>query len=284
VVFTGDYGRAGQPVLRDPEPLCAADVIISESTYGNRAHPQFESLEDELGNSVERLARRGRGRLLLPVFAVGRTQNLLYALARIFRTREVGNVAVVVDSPLATKATEVVLAHPEYFDKQALEEFARLRQGGLFSERLRFTANVDESKALNSDPRPLILLSASGMMETGRIVHHLAWNVSSEECEILVVGYQARHTLGRKLLDGASEVNLLGRRFAVRAKVTPLLGFSAHADREDLLAALSPHAQSTGALFLVHGEDDQRDPLARELRERGFQRVETPDDSRPFVF
>lgn len=284
VVFTGDYGRPGQPVLRNPEPLCGADVIISECTYGDRSHPDFENLEQKLGDCVERLARRGHGRLLIPAFAVGRTQSLLYELARIFRTREVGNVAVVVDSPLASAATEIVAQHSECFDNETLAEFARLRAGGLLSERLRFTSSVDESKALNRDPRPLILISASGMMESGRIVHHLAWNLSKDDCEILVVGYQARNTLGRKLIDGAREVNLLGRRFAVGATLTPLLGLSAHADREGLLAALAPHAMDTEALFLVHGENDQRDPLARTLREVGFRRVETPDDSRPFAF
>lgn len=284
LVFTGDYGRPGQPVLRDPEPLCEADVYLSESTYGNRSHAPFEDMESGLGDAVERLARRGRGRLLVPVFAVGRTQNLLYTLSRIFRKRAVGDVFVVVDSPLATAATEIVARHPEYFDEEALSEFARLRAGALLGKRLIFTSSVDESKALNRDPRPLVLLSASGMLESGRIVHHLAWNISRDDCEVLIVGYQARGTLGRKLLDGAHEVAMLGQRFQVRASVTPMLGFSSHADREGLLGALTPHAARAKALFLVHGEDDQRDPLATTLRERGFGRVETPDDSRVFRF
>ncbi len=284
LIFTGDYGRAGQPVLRDPEPLCDADVIISESTYGDRSHPDFENTEQLLGDAVERLARRGRGRLLVPVFAVGRAQNLLYTLAKIFRARAVGEVCVVVDSPLAKAATEVVASHPEYFDEETLSEFARLKAGSLLGKRLSFTSSVDESKALNRDPRPLVIMAGSGMLENGRIVHHLAWNVSRDDCEVLIVGYQARNTLGRKLLDGASEVNMLGRRFAVRTKVTALLGFSAHADREGLLAALTPHANKAKALFLVHGENDQRAPLARTLSERGFVRVESPEDSRPFTF
>jgi metallo-beta-lactamase family protein len=284
LVFTGDYGRPGQPVLRDPEPLCEADVFISESTYGDRSHPAFEDTERKLGDAVERLARRGRGRLLIPVFAVGRAQNLLYTLAKIFRTRDVGSVAVVVDSPLASEATEIVVRHPEYFDEETASEFAKLKAGSLLGKRLTFTASVDESKGLNRDQRPLVILSASGMLESGRIVHHVAWNVSSEDCEILIVGYQARSTLGRKLMDGVREVNMLGRRFAVRATITPLMGFSAHADREGLLAALTPHSARAKALFLVHGENDQRDPLARTLGERGFARVETPDDPRPFSF
>jgi len=284
LVFTGDYGRPGQPVLRDPEPLCEADVFLSESTYGDRSHPPFEDTERKLGEAVERLARRGRGRLLVPVFAVGRAQNLLYTLARIFRTHEVGSVAVVVDSPLATAATEIVVRHPEYFDEETASELALLKAGSLLGKRLAFTASVDESKALNRDPRPLVILSASGMLESGRIVHHVAWNVSREDCEILIVGYQARGTLGRKLLDGVREVNMLGRRFSVRATISALMGFSAHADREGLLAALTPHAARAACLFLVHGENEQRDPLALTLRARGFARVETPDDSRLFAF
>lgn len=291
IVFTGDYGRPGQPVLRDPEPLAKAgapphsppDVIIAESTYGDRSHPPFEDIEARLGDAVERLARRGRGRLIVPVFAVGRAQNLLYSLSRVFRLRDasaVGDVHVVVDSPLATAATQVVMRHPECFDEQALAEFEALRSGALLGRRLTFTSDVEQSKALNRDPRPLVILAASGMLESGRVVHHLAWNVSREDCEVLIVGYQARATLGRKLLDGEREVNMLGRRFEVRARVTPLLGFSAHADREGLIAALAPLAATTRVLFLVHGEDDQRDPLARALAERGFRRIETPDDDR----
>lgn len=284
VLFTGDYGRPGQPILRDPTPLVEADVVISESTYGNRSHPPFTDIERDLGDAVERLARRGRGRLLVPVFAVGRAQNILYSLARIFQTRPIGEVRVAVDSPLATKATQIVHNHPEYFDEEALSRYHRAEVESRLRERLLFTESVDESKALNVDPRPTVVLSASGMMESGRIVHHLAWHVGNPETEILVVGYQATNTVGRRLLDGALEINLLGNRYAVRAKVTPMLGFSAHADREGLLEALMPIAPHAKALFLVHGENDQRAPLARELRERGFARVETPEDDRAFGF
>ncbi len=283
VVFTGDYGRAGQPILRDPVPLLEADVFISESTYGNRVHPKYDDLERDLGDAVERLARRGRGRLLIPVFAVGRAQNILYTLARIFERRDVGAVEVVVDSPLATRATEIVLKYPDYFDEEALSEYHRLEVQSRLRDRLRFTENVEQSKALNRDPKPLIVLSASGMMESGRILHHLAWHVSSAETELLIVGYQASNTLGRKLLDGAREVDILGDRYAVRATVTSMLGFSAHADRDGLLAALTPHAPRAKTLFLVHGENDQRAPLARELRERGFADVQEPPDSRKFT-
>lgn len=284
VVFTGDYGRPGQPILRDPAPLLEGDVVISESTYGNRSHPSFIDIEKDLGDAVARLARRGRGRLLVPVFAIGRAQNILYTLGHIFQTLDVGEVRVAVDSPLAIKAGEIVYKHPEYFDEEALSRYHSVQADARLRGRLSFTESVEESKALNSDARPWVVLSASGMMENGRILHHLAWHLSSPDTEVLIVGYQASHTLGRRLLDGEKEVNLLGNRHAVRATITPLLGFSAHADREGLLAALVPIAERARCLFLVHGENDQRAPFARELAERGFRRIEAPEDDRPYSF
>lgn len=279
-VFTGDYGRRGQPILRDPEPLAPAEVYVCESTYGDRVHPPFESLESELADAVRRLAARGRGRLLVPAFAVGRTQNLLYMLARLFREQRTPPVRIVVDSPLATAATRIVLAHPECFDDEALIEYRHFESDPEFRRWLHFTDSVDQSKELNTDPRPTLILSASGMMESGRILHHLAWHVGSPDTEILIVGFQSRDTLGRRLLDGATTIRLLGMEHTVRARITPLFGFSAHADRRELLAALAPHVDQAQAVFLVHGEEDQRTPLARELSARGFRRVECPVDSR----
>jgi metallo-beta-lactamase family protein len=284
IVFTGDYGRKNQPILRDPEPLARADVYISESTYGNRVHPPSADNDAELAEAVRRLAARGRGRLLVPAFAVGRTQNVLYSLSEIYRKGLVPPIDIVVDSPLATKATRVVLRHHECFDAEALAAYQRMETDSSFRSHLSFTESVDESKALNEDPRPLIIVSASGMMETGRIVHHLAWNIDKPETEILVVGFQAEHTLGRKLVQHAGEVNIFGVRHTVRARITSLLGFSAHADKNELLAALEPHAADAAALFLVHGEDDQRKPLGRELAARGFRRVEEPAGPEPYLF
>lgn len=282
LVFTGDYGRYHQPILRDPEPLSEADVLISESTYGNRRHPHFQDLQTELRAAVERLERRGRWRLLIPAFAVGRTQNVLYELASMCRAGACPNVRFVVDSPLAATATRIVYEHPECFDAEALAQYKLLQEEQSFRTRLVFTQSVDESKALNQDPRPTVILSASGMLETGRILHHLAWNVSSPETEILIVGFQAEHTLGRRLLEGADEVRIFGLMHKVRARITPMLGFSAHADRDELLAALVPAAGAARALFLVHGENDQRVPLSEELRRRGFRRVELPGGPEPY--
>jgi metallo-beta-lactamase family protein len=282
LVFTGDYGRKDQPILRDPEPLLDADVFISESTYGNRVHPPVAGMDAELAAAVNRLAARGRGRLLIPAFAVGRTQNILYSLSEIYRRKDAPPVDIVVDSPLATTATRIVLNHHECFDEEALRAYQRMESDPTFRSRVRFTDSVDESKALNTDPRPLIIVSASGMMETGRILHHLAWNIDKPETEILIVGFQAEQTLGRKLIQGAHEVYVLGMRRTVRAKITPMLGFSAHADKNGLIEALEPHAARAQALFLVHGEDDQRKPLGRELSTRGFRRVEEPSGPEPY--
>jgi metallo-beta-lactamase family protein len=282
LVFTGDYGRPHQPILRDPEPLSAADVYISESTYGNRVHEPWVGLDAELAASVVRLARRGRGRLLIPAFAVGRTQNLLYSLAGMYRDKRTPPVRIVVDSPLATAATRVVVDHPECFDEEASAEFKRLQNDPEFRSHLSFTESVEESMALNTDPRPTIVISASGMMESGRILHHLKNWIGSEDTEILVVGFQAAHTLGRRILEGVREARIYGVTYPVRARVTPMLGLSAHADRDELLAALGPHADRAKAVFLVHGEDDQRKPLAAELGRRGFARVETPSGAETY--
>ncbi|MBL8801298.1 MAG: MBL fold metallo-hydrolase [Planctomycetes bacterium] len=275
LVFTGDYGRA-QPILRDPTPLAAGDVMIAESTYGARSHPPTDDTDAQLGAAVERLLQRGRGKLLIPAFAVGRTQHVLHALEALFERRRGPALRVVVDSPLAKRATEIVAAHAECFDEEALARLARVQSGASKRLHVSFTETVDDSKMLNRDEGPVIIVSASGMMESGRILHHLAWSVSSPDTEIAIVGYQARGTLGRRLVDGEKEVNILGHRYAVRARVTTLNGFSAHADREGLMNALVPLASQVETLFLVHGDNDQRLPLARALRSAGFVRVECP--------
>jgi metallo-beta-lactamase family protein len=203
---------------------------------------------------------------------------VLHALDRIFEKLDIADIPVYVDSPLAKRATEIVHRHPECYDEEALERLARAERDG---ERMRvhFTENVDDSKALNRAPGPMIIVSASGMMESGRILHHLAWGVSRADCEVAVVGYQAQGTLGRRLVEGEPEVNILGFRHAVRARVTVMNGFSAHADRDGLTATLAPLAPRCRTLFLVHGEDDQRLPMAARMREHGFQRVETPHNA-----
>jgi metallo-beta-lactamase family protein len=256
-------------------PLAPADVVICESTYGDRCHPPVDDTEAQLSLAVERLHKRRRGKLLIPAFAVGRTQHILHALSRIFERKKISDIPVHVDSPLAKRATEIVYKHRECFDEEAL---ARLRKAESGEHRLKvhFTQTIDDSKALNQAKGPMVIVSASGMMESGRILHHLAWAIGSPDTEVAVVGYQAQGTLGRRLVDGAREVNILGMLHAVRARITIMNGFSAHADRDGLLQTLLPIAPQCKSLFLVHGENDQRLPLARTLGQRGFARVECP--------
>jgi metallo-beta-lactamase family protein len=199
-----------------------------------------------------------------------------------FRDGRTPPVRIVVDSPLATAATRVVVDHPECFDEEASTEFRRIQSDPEFLSHLSFTESAEESMALNDDPRPTIVISASGMMESGRILHHLRNWIGSEDTELLVVGFQAAHTLGRRILEGAREARIFGAIYPVRARITPMLGLSAHADRDELLAALGPHADRAKAIFLVHGEDDQRRPLAAELGRRGFARVETPSGTETY--
>lgn len=284
LVFTGDYGRSGAPLLRAPEKLVAADIYIAESTYGDRVHPPFQGMRDGLAAAVRRLAGRGEGKLLIPAFAVGRTQDLLFHLGQIFKNGEAPRVPVFVDSPLATEATVIARKHREYFNQSAIdalngnggEDFALL-------PGVNFVESAADSKALNRRQDPIIVISASGMMEQGRILHHLIHALPRPDCELMIVGYQAEGTLGRRILEGAEEVRILGETVRVAASVEVMTGFSAHADRQDLLAALSPHAGAAEALFLVHGENDQRESLADEFGQRGFRRVEMPQMDQRFT-
>jgi len=284
LIFTGDYGRSGAPLLRAPKPLLPADVYISESTYGDRSHPPFQGMRDGLAAAVRRLAKRGEGKLLIPAFAVGRTQDLLFHLGQIFKNEEAPRVPVFVDSPLATEATVIARKHRDYFNQSAIDALNG-DSGDTFSllPGVNFVESAAESKALNRRNDPIIVLSASGMMEQGRILHHLIHALPRPDCELLIVGYQAASTLGRRILEGANEVRILGETVRVKARVEVMTGFSAHADRDDLLRALTPNASNAEVLFLVHGEEDQRRALAEEASQRGFRRVETPEMGQSFT-
>lgn len=282
--FTGDYGRSGLPLLRAPEALLPADVVISESTYGDRNHPDFAGMRGELRAAIERLLERGCGKLLIPAFAVGRTQDVLYALGRLFASKEVPRLPVYVDSPLATAATRLVRRHGHLFNDRALDELGWSEGGEIrLCPGVEFLETPEQSKSMNAREDPLIILSASGMMEQGRILHHLKHGLPRTDCEVLAVGFQAQHTLGRRLVEGASEVRVLGTTVPVRARITSMQGFSAHAGRDDLLAALSPLADGAEVLFLVHGEDDAREALRGTLSNRGYRRIEEPVPHQKFV-
>lgn len=270
VVVSGDLGQPGRPILRDPTPIADADVLLCESTYGNRDHKPLGPTIDELVEVVNRTLNEKRGNVLVPAFAVGRTQELLYWFERLSADGRLGSLDVFVDSPMATQVTEITARHFELFDAEArrLVEDGR-RRGARVT--VRHTRSVDESMALNRVSGGAIVLAASGMCDGGRIRHHLRHHLPSARTTVLIVGYQARGTLGRRLVDGASTVTIMGDEIPVRAEIATLGGFSAHADRSALLAWLRGFAKPPRETWLVHGEADVATAFAAEIhRELGW--------------
>jgi metallo-beta-lactamase family protein len=275
LTFTGDLGRRAQPILRDPAPVPACDLLLSESTYGGRNHGPTEMLAEDLGEIVRRTVERG-GKLLIPAFSLGRTQTIVFFLHQLFRANKVPAVPIYVDSPLASAATEVFRLHPECFDEDTADLL--LRDPDLFGgARIQYIRDVEVSKKLNRSDTPMVIIAASGMCEAGRVLHHLKNNIEDPRTTVLLVGYQAPHTLGRRLADKLPEVRLLDRTLKLRAEVVNLNGFSAHADHQDLLDYLTPLAGKTKKLRLVHGEPEPAELLAAALRQKGFTDVTVPD-------
>jgi len=275
VTFTGDLGRPGLPILRDPAPVPPGDLLISESTYGGHTHEPVEETAERLGEVVRQTAAR-EGKLLIPAFSVGRTQTIVYFLYQLLRAGKLPDLPIYVDSPMAARATEVFKAHPYCFN----EETRRLleQHPDLFGEhRIRYVDKVHESIALNHHPGPCVIISASGMCEAGRILHHLKHNIENARNTILIVGFQAPDTLGRRLVNRRPEVKILGRTFTLKAEVVVLNGLSSHADHPGLLRSLGPLAGTTGKVRLVHGELEPATILAQGLREAGFVDVDIPD-------
>lgn len=278
VVFSGDIGREGIPIIRDPEPITeGTDVLIMESTYGNRSHPTYPDSDRALEKLVNETYHRG-GSLLLPAFAVGRTQQLVYSLHKLYEKRDIPAMPVFVDSPLATNVTDIFRTHPETYDEETLAFMHGNGGKNPFSFRsLHFTQSVEESKELNFLKTPAIIIAASGMMEHGRILHHLRSRISDSKNTILVTGWQAPYTLGRQIVEGASEVNIFGEPFQVRAKVEVLTGFSGHADQDELLAWAAAMQKKPAHTFIVHGEDEAAKALQHNLSARlSFPNITIP--------
>ena len=269
VLFSGDVGQPDQPIIRDPEIVEETDYLVMECTYGDRLHVDNGKPEDQLAAILEEAERTG-GNVIIPAFAVGRTQELLYLLRDIFANRGL-SMPVYVDSPLATRATEVFRKHRDVYD----EEAGRLvgEPGGVFDfPQLRYTETAEESRALN-DKRGIVIISASGMADAGRIRHHLKHNLWRPEAHIVIVGFQARNTLGRRLLDGDKRVRLFGEEIAVRAHIHEITGLSAHADQNQLLA-WAAHFRPHKLTILTHGELSAALALQKLLEERlGFHVV-----------
>ena len=280
VGFSGDLGRPGLALLRDPAPLPRCDYLICESTYGGRTTPGNTEMAAQLAAVINETVARG-GKVIVPAFAVGRTQVIVYHFHQLRYEQRIPNVPLVVDSPLASQATEVFRNHPEDFDLEAAI-WQRLT-GDLFTcGACRYTRSVEESKALHDQPEPMIIVSASGMCEVGRILHHLKNNIEDPRNTLLIVGYQAEHTLGRRLVEKARQVRIFGETYPVRAQVKVLNGFSAHANAGELAAWTAPLAGLVRRAFLVHGEPDQTQALAATLRQSGYRDVVIPQSGQKF--
>ncbi len=263
--FSGDVGRRGLPIVRDPETLPPCDVLILESTYGGKLHKAVDQAADKLADVVNRTARRG-GRIIVPAFAVGRTQQLVLLLHELVNAKRIPNIPIFVDSPLALNVTAVHRAHPECFDEETRAYLTKGEDPFGF-QRLQYVRDAEESKKLNSLHGPFVVISASGMCEQGRILHHLRNTIEDPRNTILISGFQAEHTLGRKLINKLPEVRIFGEPMQLRAEVQSLDSLSGHADQAGLLEWVGPLAKSLKKVFLVHGEAKQSAILAEKLHE-----------------
>lgn len=252
IVFSGDIGKKGNPIINDPEHTTKSDYVVVESTYGNRLHKGLEESINELVEAITETFRNG-GNVLIPAFAVGRTQDVLYILDKLIREGRLPPLNVYVDSPLAEEATKIYYSHPELYDAEAKKHF-RLK-GGKKALKIHFTGSVEESQRINMIEKGAIIMAGSGMCEGGRIRHHLKHNLWRPECSIIFTGFQARGTLGRLLVDGAKRVFLLKEKIAVRARIYTIGGFSAHADQKELLEWLGLFRDHP-EVFIVHGEEN----------------------------
>ncbi len=277
--FSGDIGRRNLPLLRDPVLPEGADYMIMECTYGDKPHREPELAYEELRQVVGRTIKRG-GKVIIPAFAVGRTQELVYDFHRMMEAGELPRIPIFVDSPLAINASEVFRQHPECFDEET-RDFIRTNRhhSALGFDKLTYTRSVEESKAINTRDEPMVIISASGMAEVGRILHHLKNNIENPRNTVLIVSWQAPHTLGRRLADREKEVRIFGEMYAVRAEVATIGGLSAHAGQRFLVEYAEAVKEQVQQIFLVHGEPKAAEALRVKLAERGIddRRVVYPE-------
>jgi metallo-beta-lactamase family protein len=274
--FTGDIGRTDVPIIRDPDVLRDVDAIIMESTYGDRLRSPREDVEEELASTMCGVAKLG-GKVISPAFSVGRTQVVVYMLHKLFDQNRIPDMPIFVDSPLATAATQVFRSHPECYDRETYRVFLDGHEDPFGFDRLTYVGSVEESKKLNDLTFPHIIISASGMAEGGRIVHHLRNNIGNSRALVLFVGYAAEHTLARRIMDGHSPVKMFGEEFDVRCQVKRMDAFSGHADRDERLDYVSfTSPEKLKHIFLVHGEEAQALPLRDALKAKGYKRVDYP--------
>lgn len=273
LMFSGDIGRPGLPILRDPQLPHDVDYLLMECTYGDTDHQHPNLAYEQLREVIVRTVKRG-GKIIIPAFAVGRTQTLVYFLHQLIENKEIPRLPVFVDSPLAVNVTDIFRSHPECFDAEAHDFIENDPHGeALGFDLLTYTRSVEESKAINDIKGPLVIISASGMIEAGRILHHLRNNVEDSRNTVLITSWMAPHTLGRRLVEGAPEIKIFGETHPVRAEVASLNGLSAHADQEYLLQYAQAANGRLKKIILVHGEQDAAQVLMAKLAERGITQV-----------
>ncbi len=276
LLFSGDLGQPDLPIVRNPTPMPQADILLLESTYGDQLHPPIEDIKRDLAHVINKVASRG-GRIIVPAFAVGRTQEIVYDLHQLTHEGLIPELPIYVDSPLAVNVTEAFRTHPDYYDRETRAFLAESGDRDPFGfYRLKYIRSVEESKSLNTAPNPMIIISASGMAEAGRVLHHLLHAVEDPRNAVLITGWQAPNTLGRRIADREERVSIFGDLYALRADVQTFYGYSAHADRDDLLAWAAPGAEHIQTAFIVHGDPEPAQALAEGLTPLGYRRVVVP--------
>lgn len=280
LTFTGDLGRPNLPIIKDPDTIETPDILISEATYGARVHQPIHETKNILVDRIFYSLKRN-GKIIIPAFSESRTQQLILLFHEIFDTFNF-KIPIYIDSPLATAITRIYQNHIEEYDEETYRYIEKGKDPFQF-EYVHFTESVEESKALNDLREPAIIISASGMCETGRILHHLANNIENPNNQILIVGYNAAETLGRKIADGQKVVKIFGEEYNVKAKVTVLDSLSAHADQKDLLEFYQNFdRQKLGKIFLVHGEENELNTFAALLKQKGFNHIFIPERGNEF--
>ncbi len=276
ITFSGDVGRYGDLLLKSPQQFPQADYILLESTYGDSLHKNLGSIEDRLLEVIQHTCINNNGKVIIPAFSVGRTQEILYALNSLELKGTLPDLHYYVDSPLSEKATHVLMDHPEVYNK-AVSDVLKIDANPFGFKGLKFIQSTDESKALNDDPSPCVIISSSGMAEAGRVKHHIKNNIGNKNCTILMVGYCEPNSLGGRLLRGDREVYIFGEKFEVKAEVQSIKSMSAHGDYEDLLHFISAqNPKAVKKIFLVHGEYEVQRHFKEKILAAGFADVEIP--------
>lgn len=280
--FSGDLGRKGLPIIRDPETLPDMDFLVLEGTYGNRLHKSIGMGKEELAQIIQKAHARG-GKVIIPAFTIERTQELIYIMHTLLLEKQIPEIPIFIDSPMAINATAIFKIHTECFDQEMMERFISSRKDPFGFDTIRYTASNAESRQINAFRGSAIIISASGMAESGRILHHLANHIENPNNIIAIVGFMAEHTLGRKLVERAPEVKIFGKPYRVNAEIATLNAFSSHADYQEIIAWLrSQNTKSLKKIFLVHGEEAALNNLRTELLAAGVPAVEIVDAGREY--